>query len=53
MKYYCHFWAGVLKSYLDMSDKLLKQVCRTVGFSLFASLELLAHRRKLASLSFF
>ena len=36
-----------------MLDKLQKQICKTVGPSLAASLEPLAHRRNVASLSFF
>ena len=36
-----------------MLDKLQKQICRTVGPSLAASLEPLAHRRHVASLRFF
>ena len=32
-------WAGAPSSHLDMSDKLQKQVCRTVGPSVAASLE--------------
>ena len=34
-------------------DKLQKRICRTVGLSLAASLEPLAHRRIVASLRFF
>ena len=36
--------------YLDMLDKLQKRICGTVGSSLAASLEALAHRRNIASL---
>ena len=44
----------VLSCYLELLDKLLKRVCRTVGPSLAAaSLEPLAHRRNVASLSIF
>ena len=39
--------------YLELLDKLQNGVCRTVGPSLAASLELLAHRRNVASLSLF
>ena len=53
MKYYCHVWAGASSCYLELLDKLQKQIGRTVGPSLAASLELLAHRRHLAGLSFF
>ena len=39
--------------YLELLYKLQKQICRTVGPSLAASLEPLAHRRNVASLSLF
>ena len=42
MKY--HVQAGALSSYLKLLDKLQKQISRTVGPSLAASLESLAHR---------
>ena len=53
MEYCCHVWAGVPSCYLELLDKLQKQICRTVGPSLAASLEPLAHRRNVASLSLF
>ena len=53
MEYRCHVWAGAPSCYLELLDKLQKQICRVVGPSLAASLELLAHRRNVASLSFF
>ena len=43
--YSCHVWAGAPSYYLKLVDKLQKGICRTVGPSLAASLELLAHRR--------
>ena len=49
----CHVWAGAPSCYLELLDKLQKRICRTVGLSLAASLEPLAHRRNVASLSFF
>ena len=49
----CHVWAGAPSCYLDMLDKLQKWVCRTVGPSLAAFLELLAHRGNVANLSLF
>ena len=39
--------------YLELLDKLQKRICRTVGTSLAASLEPLAHRRNVARLSLF
>ena len=52
MEYCYHVWAGAPSCYLEMLDKLQKQICRTVGPSLAASLEPLALRRNVASLSF-
>ena len=51
MKYCCHVWAGASGCYLELLDKLKKQICRTVGPSLAASLEPLAHCQNVASLS--
>ena len=45
MEYCCHVWAGAPSSYLELLDKLQKRIRRTVGPSLAASLEPLAHRR--------
>ena len=53
MEYCCHVWAGALGCYLELLDKLPKWVCRTVCPSFAASLEPLAHRRIVASLSLF
>ena len=53
MEYCCHVWAGAPNCYLELLDKLQKQICRTVGPSLAASLEPLAHRQNVASLSLF
>ena len=53
MEYCCHVWAGAPSCYLELLDKLQKRICRIVGPSLAASLELLAHRQYVASLSFF
>ena len=53
MEYYCHVWAGAPSCYLEVLDKLQKRICRTVGPSLAAFLEPLAHRRNVASLSLF
>ena len=44
MEYCCHIWAGACSYYLELLDKLQKRICRTVGPSLAASLEPLAHR---------
>ena len=43
LKYCCDAWAGAAGWYLEFLDKLLKWICRTVGPSCAASLELLAH----------
>ena len=53
MEYCCHFWAGAPSCYLELLDKLQKRICKTAGPSLAASVEPLAHRRNVASLSFF
>ena len=53
MEYCCHVWAGVPSCYLELLDKLQKRICRTVGPSLAACLEPLAHRWNVASLSHF
>ena len=49
MEYCCHVWAGASSCYLELVDKLQKRICRTVGPSLAASLEPLAHRRNVTS----
>ena len=51
MEYSCHVWAGAPSCYLELLDELQKQICGTIGLSLAASLEPLAHRRNVASLS--
>ena len=43
MEYCCHVWAAAPSCYLELLDKLQKRMCRTVGPSLAASLEPLAH----------
>ena len=53
MEYCCHVWAGVPSCYLELLDKLQKQVCRGIGPSLAASLEPLAHGWSVAILSLF
>ena len=53
MEYCCHVWGGAPSCYLVLLDKLQKRICRIVGPSLAASLEPLAHRRNVASLSLF
>ena len=53
MVYCCHVWAGAPSCYLKLLDKLQKRTCKTVGPSLAASLEPLAHHRNVASLSLF
>ena len=39
MKHCCHDWACAPSCYLDKLDKIHKQICKTVGPSLAASLE--------------
>ena len=38
-----HVWAGASSWYLELLDKLQKQICRTVGPLLATTLEPLAH----------
>ena len=44
MEHRCQVWDGAPSCYLELLDKLQKQICRTVGPSLAASFEPLAHR---------
>ena len=53
MEYCCHVWAGAPSCCLDLLGKLQKWICRIVCPSHAASLEPLAHRRNVASLSLF
>ena len=53
MECYCHVRAGGPGCYLELLDKVQNRICRTVGPSLAASLEPLAHRLNVASLSLF
>ena len=53
MEYCCHVWVGAPSCYLELLDKLQKQICRSVGPSLAAFLEPLAHCRNVASLDIF
>ena len=53
MEHCCHVWTGAFCCYLELLDKLQNRICRTVGPSLAVSLEPLAHRRYVASLSLF
>ena len=53
MEYCCHVWAGAPSCYLELLDKLQKQMCRTVGPLLAAFLEPMAHHQNVASLSLF
>ena len=43
MEYCCQVWAGAPSYSLELLDKLQKQIYRTVGPSLGASLQPLAH----------
>ena len=53
MEYCCHVWAVAPGCFLELLDKLQKLICRTIGPLLAASLEPLAHRRNVTSLSLF
>ena len=50
MEYFCHVWAGAPSCFLELLDKLQKQICRAFGPSLAASLGPFAHRQNVASL---
>ena len=50
MKYLSPVWAGAPSCYLELLDKLQKQISRTVGLSFSASLEPLGHCLNVASL---
>ena len=53
MEYCCHVWGGAPSCYLELLDKLQKNICRTVGPSLAVSLEPLAHCQNVVNLSLF
>ena len=53
IEYCCHVWADAPSCYVELLDKLQKCICRAVGPSLATSLESLAHRQNVASLSLF
>ena len=53
MEYYCYIWAGAPSCYLELLDRLQKRICMTVGPSLVASLQPLAHHQNVASFRFF
>ena len=53
MEYCCRVWAGDPSCYLELVDKLQKQICRTADPSLAASFEPLTHHWNMASLSLF
>ena len=53
MEYCCRVWAGAPSCCLELLDKLQKRISRTVGLSLAASLEPLAHHQNVVSLSLF
>ena len=53
MEYFCRVWAGTPSCYLEMLDKLQKQICRTAGPTLAASLEPLGLRGNVDSFSLF
>ena len=53
MEYCCHTWTGALSCFLELLDKLKKQICKTIDPSFAAFLELSVHWQSLASLSLF
>ena len=53
MKHCCHVWGIAPSCYLKTLDKWQKRICWTVGLSVTASLEPLAHPQDVASISLF
>ena len=53
MEYCCLVWTGAPTYYLELMGKLQRRICRTVGPLLAPSLEHLAHRQHVVSLSLF
>ena len=53
MEYCCHFWAGAPSCYLELLDKLQKQICRIVGPSLATSTGTLGSSSKCGQLKSF
>ena len=53
MQYCCLVWAGAPSCYLELLDKLQKQIYMTVGPSLSACFEPLAYHQNVARLSLF
>ena len=51
--YKSHVWAGAPSCYLELLDKLQKQICTTVAASLATSLKRLTHHQNVASLNLF
>ena len=49
MQYCCHILAGAPSCYLKMLDQIQKEIYRTIGPSLGASLESLAHHQDVGS----
>ena len=49
----CHVWAGAPNCYVELLDKLQKQICRIAGLLLAPSLEPLSLHWNVASLSLF
>ena len=47
----CHVWAGAPNCYFELLAKLQRRTCRSVGPSIVASPEPLAHRKNVANLS--
>ena len=52
-EYCCHVCDGVPNCYLELLDKLQKRICRTACPLLAFSLETMAHRQNVTSLSVF
>lgn len=53
MELFLHIWAGTDQSSLSIYDTVLNRLRGLVGIKLFFTLQLLSHRRAIASLSLF
>ncbi|XP_065650295.1 uncharacterized protein LOC136078451 [Hydra vulgaris] len=53
MEYSCHIWGGSFNDALSLLDKVHKRSINIVGPARTANLQLLSHRRNVASLSLF
>ena len=53
MEYCCHIWAGASQRPLSSLDSVQRRLLGLVGPDLYSTLQLLSHRRNVASISLF